>query len=207
MTRSSESDDTPRYKVGKVIERYSLDGLGDELEARWIGDRAGSASLRELAVYFNTQVLHSVLTESRLQQSSRDVETIYEVLTGNDVSRGERTRIEKTLERDGIDVDRLQQDFVSHQAIHTYLTNERGVQKPDEPTDQIESGRQTINRLRSRLVAVAETTLSSLRDTGRLSLGTFDILVEVNVHCTDCQTHKSISELLSDRGCECGETE
>lgn len=196
--------DEPRYKVGKVIQRYGLDGLGAELEARWLGENDESASLRELATDFNKAVLRSVVADSR--QFGGDIDHLYARLTGEDVSRGEQTRLRKRLERDGIDIEQVEADFVTHQAIHTYLTEGRNVRRDTEPDDPVASGRETIDRLRGRLVAVSETTLSTLRDGGAITLGSFDVLTEVTVHCTDCETHKPIRELLADRGCDCPES-
>lgn len=203
MADSPHTNDTPRYKVGKVIKRYSLDGMGEDLEARWIGDDVDSDSLRELAEYFNKELLRKTLTESERQQFSGEIETIYRLLTGDKISRGEQTRIRKVLERDGVDVEQLERDFVTHQAIHTYLTKGREIKKEDETGDRLESAHQTINRLRSRLIAVTETSLSNLQEVGLLTLGSFDVFVEMRVHCTDCGMHKNISELFADGGCEC----
>jgi len=199
----TDTDSTPRYKVGKVIQRYSLDEMAGELENRWIGAEREEHSLRELATYFNRELLRTVLAESDQQYRSGEVDTIYHSLTGDDVSRGEQTRIRKQLERAGIDIEQLQQDFVTHQAIHTFLTKGRAVEKETENEDPIKTASKTINRLRNRLIAVSETTLSRLSNADTITLGSFDILVDINVHCTDCGTHKPLSELLTDRGCEC----
>lgn len=193
---------SPHYKVGTVIQRYSLNGMAEKLERRWLGVDGDSHSLRDLAVYFNTELLRSVLEDADYRHAG-DVDTIYNQLTGDDVSRGEQTRLQKQLERAGVDIETLQQDFVTHQAIHTFLTKGRGVEKETGVDDRVETARGTLNRLRSRLVAVSETTLSRLADADVIALGSFDILVDIRVHCTDCGTHKSLSELLSDRGCEC----
>lgn len=201
MTESS--GDTPRYKVGKIIERYSLEGMGSDLESRWSSGGSESYSLRELADYFNKEVLRSALADGERQQISSDIETTYQLLTGDEVSRGDSIRVQKGLERSGVDVAQLTEDFVTHQAIHTYLTKGRGVTKEVETGDRLQSARETINRLRSRLIAVTETTLSNLSKTEIITLGSFDIFIEINVHCTDCGTHSSISELLTDQGCEC----
>lgn len=203
MTTSADANGGPRYKVGKVIDQYSLTEMGNQLEARWTGDYPDSYSLRELAEYFNKEVLRVVLADTDHQQFSGGIDHIYHLLTDDDVSSGDRTRIRNALERDGIDVEALKQDFVTHQAIHTYLTKGRDVQKEEETPNRVENTRGTINRLRSRLIAVSETTLTQLRESGTISLGDFDVLVDISVHCTDCETHKNLFELLTDRGCEC----
>ena len=44
-------------KVRRVIETYSLSGLGEELAARWVGEGYDRESLRALADRFNRRVL------------------------------------------------------------------------------------------------------------------------------------------------------
>lgn len=202
MTESADSNTEPRFKVGEVMDRYSLAGIGDQLEARWTGDYPESYSLRELAAYFNKEVLRVALTDTD-HQFSGGIDHIYRLLTDDDVSSGDRTRLRNTLERDGLDVDNVKQNFVTHQAIHTYLTNGRGVQKDDRTPNRVENARETINRLQSRLIAVSETTLTQLRKSGFISLGEFDVLVDISIHCADCETHKNVFELVAARGCEC----
>ncbi len=48
------------------------------------------------------------------------------MLTDDDVSSGARTKAVHRLERTGVDVERLEADFVSHRAMRTYLTAWRG---------------------------------------------------------------------------------
>lgn len=202
----TEVDSSSRYKVGKLIERYSLEGMARELETRWTGTDGDSESLRDLARYFNKELLRTALAETDQSDHGRDIETIYNKLTDDAVSRGERTRTEKRLAQLGVDVETLTEDFVTHQAIHTFLRNGRNVTKDTTNEDQLQTGRQTINRLQSRLVAVSETTLSRLRDAEIITLGSFKILVNITVQCTDCGTHMNISELLSNGGCDCKES-
>ncbi len=199
----SESTDAPTYKVGKVIQRRSLHDMARELEKRWTGQKREAQSLRELATYFNKELLRSVLGESDQQYRRGEIDHIFEGLTRDNVSVGEQTRIRKQLERSGIDVESLQKDFVTHQAIHTYLTKGRDVTKDTGSADRVKQGSETINRLRSRLNAVTETTLTQLAENDAVTLGSCNVIVDVNVHCTDCGTTKSVSELLDDGGCDC----
>jgi hypothetical protein len=148
-------------------------------------------------------VLRAALADTDHQQFSGGIDHIYRLLTDDEVSSGDRTRIRNALERDGIDVDTVKQDFVTHQAIHTYLTKGRDVRKEQEAPNRVEKARETINRLRSRLIAVTETTLTQLRESGAVDLGDFDVLVDISIHCTDCETHMNLFEVLTDRGCEC----
>lgn len=201
---SKESvEDHPRYKVGKVIKRRSLVGMGDELEAYWLGKDGEKKSLRELADYFNKAVLRSTFKDNERQYLTGDVENTYRLLTGDDVSSGERTQVRRSLEGDGVEVSALKSDFVTHQAIHTYLTEGRGVEKDHNSKNQVDSSRKTINRLKNRLVAVTETILNRLNEKNTLVLGDFDVLVDVTVHCSKCGSHAGVLTVLADGGCDC----
>jgi hypothetical protein len=203
MTSEGHTNDKAKYKVGNIIETYSLEDMGADLESRWLGEGAESQSLRELADYFNRSVLRKTLKENGWQALDREVENIYETLTNDDLSSGEKMEIRRSLEHEGVDIDQLKQDFVTHQAIHSYLTKGRGADKEYTPTDRVESVRKSIQRLKSRLTAVTESSLSRLRDTDTITLGDFDVLVDLSVVCSDCGKHMSISELLEEGGCDC----
>lgn len=206
VTKMVEPDgegDAPTYKVGKVIERADLEGMGERLEQRWLGTTGESHSLRELADEFNVAVLRAALRSNGEQPLAGEVEAMYQALVEDSASSGDRTQIRRTLERKGIDIDRIEEDFVTHQAIHTYLTKGRGVQKQTEVNDRLDAARRTIERLQSRLSAVTETSLSQLRSGDNVTLGEFEVLVTVDVVCTDCGTHSNVAELLDGRGCDC----
>ncbi|WP_435144119.1 rod-determining factor RdfA [Halobaculum sp. P14] len=196
------SDDSrPNVKVARVIDEYELDGLGAELERLWVGNGEESRSLRDLADLFNRRVLDAALRDADVQ---RDTGQTYEALTGDDVSEGVRTQVVRALEDRGVDADELTADFVSHQSIHTYLTEYRGAEKA-EPSDEdvLERSESTVARLRGRLEAVTRNTLESLRDGDRLTLGDFDVLVDVRVFCADCGADYPVTDLFARGGCDC----
>ena len=191
-------------KVDRLLTEYSLPGMDEQLIASWTGDADERRSLRDLAEYFNRELLRAAMAEAGMTTLDGEVANTYRLLTAEDVSTGVRTQAETTLERNGIDPQRLRTDFVSHQAIHTYLTKQRGVEHPSEPVgDRARKTERTIRRLGSRLVAVAEKRLRSLRDAGTITLGTFSVLVDVRVVCEDCGTHTDVPTLLGDGGCDC----
>ena len=191
-------------KVDRLLTEYSLPGMDEQLIASWTGDADERRSLRDLAEYFNRELLRAAMAEAGMTTLDGEVANTYRLLTAEDVSTGVRTQAETTLERNGIDPQRLRTDFVSHQAIHTYLTKQRGVEHPSKPVgDRAGKTERTIRRLGSRLVAVAEKRLRSLRDAGTITLGTFSVLVDVRVVCEDCGTHTDVPTLLGDGGCDC----
>ena len=66
--------DRPDSKVARLIDRYGLDGLGDELERRWTADGAERLSLRDCAALFNRRLLEEALLSAGADAFQRDVE-------------------------------------------------------------------------------------------------------------------------------------
>lgn len=192
-----------RYKVERVIERYDLDGWGEELERRWLGESTESESLRDLADNVNLAILRNAIEEAGQVVIDSEVETTYEVLEGDAASSADRSKIRRDLSRAGVDVEELENDFVTHQAVYTYLTKGRGVSKEAKQGDPIESSDETINRLKSRTGVVTESELKRLVSRSEITLGEFDVLVTINVVCQDCGTQRDVSGLLADKGCDC----
>lgn len=193
-------------KVGRLIDEYDLTGYGDQLVRLWQGEDGERKSLRELAAAFNRRILATKLAESNVQTIEGELENLYRLLTDDDVSTSARTEAQNRLVRNGIELDTLLEDFVSHQAIHTYLRRVREVEPPakaSETDNTIEKRRASIQRLRNRLVAVAERNINALRNAGDLSIGMFDVTVAVTVHCTECHSSFDITEFYDQRECNC----
>jgi len=194
-------------KVERVVQKYDLPRLGNELAERWTGEGSRQASLRELADEFNVRVLQAAMEEAGLSPLEGEARNMYDLLTRDDVSSGERTRAERQLERNELDVEELKSNFASHQAIHTYLTEHRGVERKSQSTDDpLERAKETVQRLTSRTQAVTENTCENLTDDG-LTLGDFDVLVDVRIHCEDCGRTANVTDLIERGGCDCAADE
>lgn len=191
-------------KVAQLIEAYDLEGLGAELEAAWTGEGGERKSLRELEEEFNLRLMEQALRDAGQQTLERDVETLYQNLTDEDVSAGVKTELRNRLEADGVDVETLESSFVSYQAIRSYLKNYRGADY-EGPTDaeKLSRDRDTIQRLMTRTRSVAEKRLEQSRDTDRLNLAEFDAFVSLEILCQRCGTLHNIDELLDNGGCDC----
>jgi hypothetical protein len=191
-----------KTKVARLLDKYGLDGLGDELEQSWTADN-DRRSLRELADYFNQQLLEHRLDQVNKQVLDGESSNIYRLLTADEVSSAEQTRVERQLKRDGIDIDNLTSEFVTYQAVRTYLKEERGAEYEPDRKDPAEREKKNIGQLRGRTAAVTEDKLAQLRKNEDISLGNFSTLVDIRVVCEDCSTQRTVSELLSSGGCEC----
>lgn len=188
-------------KVARVIHQYDLDGMGAKLEAAWTGDSNERTSLRDLADEFNEAVLEAALRKENVSLASVDASSTYDALRGE--SGSSKMRARRRLEREGIDVDKLTGDFVSHQAIHTYLTKEREANFIASNDDIAERKIETIQKLQARLSAVAETGISSLANADELDSDDYEVLVDVRAICPHCGADSPIGELVRRGGCKC----
>jgi len=198
------TEDTPnrRGKVERLIDEYGLEGVGAELVDSWTAAGEDRRSLRDLARYFNRQLLRRRLDRADVSSVAVDEETVFRRLRGEETSPGVRTRMRGQLEREGVDVDSLEADFVSHTAVRTFLRH-RGASRPDTATDRVAAEAGHIQRLRSRTATVTEDKLEQLRTTGRIDVGEFRVLVDVQIFCEECQTQFDVNELLEARQCSC----
>lgn len=187
----------PRSKVVRVIEAYGLDEIGDELERRWLATDDNGMSLRELADYFNQAVLETAIERSELSVLDVDVDRLYAQLTDDEVSGGVRTRVERRLERNGIDVESMTDDFVTHQTIHTYLREYRDVEQPDPtPEQRRASAIERIQKLQDRSAAVTKDAIEALQRAELVPEGDVDVVVDVQVIYTDSGEQFDVFELI-----------
>ena len=202
MSNDSCNTMSRRSKVSRLIDEYELSDIGNELEHQWTAaeDRM---SLRDLADYFNVQVLTAAMDEQDVSTLAGEPDTVYEILTEDTVSSADKTRIRRRLEREGVDVDKLLNDFVSYQAVRTYLKSDREVEYERSEVDRIARESNNIRKLRGRTLSVTESKLSQLKRSGDLKLGTYRTLVDIRVVCQDCGSQYSVTDLLDRGGCDC----
>ena len=205
MSGADNSGRGRKSKVAKLIAQYDIGNMGEELEQKWTAEGEERRSLRALADEFNQRLTREALENAGVQTVNGEVENAYRVLTDEEASSADRTRLARRLKRDGVDVDGLTADFVSYQAIRTYLHNHRNVSY-DGATgadDQRQRASETIQRLQSRTTAVAETKIEQLRNTEEFTLGEFRVINDVRVVCTECDNRYVIGDLLTGDGCAC----
>jgi len=201
----TEKNDGYQSKVDQLISEHDLRGLGDELEGRWTRDEDRD-SLRDLAEYFNKKLLATAIERSEFEPVDGGIDNLYRILTADDVSSGVRQETKNRLSQQGIDVESVKAYFVTYQAIRTYLQNCRNVESPQRSHDarsRRNLKRRAIQRLIGRLNTVTTEALTELNNAGSLTLGEFEVIVSVNIHCSDCGSRFSVTELLNEGGCYC----
>ncbi|AZH25345.1 rod-determining factor RdfA [Haloplanus aerogenes] len=185
-----------RSKVATAIETHDLDGIGAELESRWSREQ-DRWSLRRLADYFNAELLEQMLREAGGTTVEIDPADLYDRVQSDD--RTTRTEAERLLERAGVDVDALRSEFVSYQAIRTYLRSHRGAEPPTDDGPTVDDAVGTIRRLDGRLTSVARDRLSNLDD---LAVASPRVLTSIRVYCDDCGARLDL-DALDDGACNC----
>jgi len=161
----------------RVLEEYDLHGLGAEPEELWTVEDDRS-SLRNLSAYLNQQLLKQALENADKQILDGEVENIYRLLTDDEVSSAERMRVRRRLERDDVDIEALESDFVTYQAIRTYLQEHRGAEYTPAKTEPLEREAMNLQQMRGRTAVVTEknsnnsvkTTNSSSMSSGHSSI-------------------------------------
>lgn len=190
-------------KIGRVIRKYELTGVPAELATRWAGNGGDRYSLRSLADYFNERVLAAAVADAGVDSMPGGAENLYLVLTGEEGSAGERTELRRRLERDGVDVDALKRDFVSHQTIHTFLTDHLEERYEVDDDEQLRKDADRVSRLESRLAAVAGDAVERSDRVGRITVGDTEVFVETRVLCTECGETTTVQDLFENGGCAC----
>ena len=199
---STDSQSPVNTKVARIIETYDLTDLDAYLEAAWLGDGVEKKSLRALAREVNYRILESIFDQHAMQTVDGEIPNLYTLLTDEEASVGSRIEAEHRLRELGVDIEQLRRDFVSHQAVHTYLTKSRGISyEAATPSreERIEDRIQMLRRLRTRLEAVTESTIDELLD----SIDDVEIISTVSVQCSHCGSSYSLEEYLRSDGCDC----
>lgn len=197
----SQTNGGRRTKVARVIDDYDLTGMGSRLEAAWTGESGDRTSLRDLADEFNEAVLEAAIRDTGGAPLEFEVSGTYEALSSG--TGAGATRARRRLEREGVDVDAVESDFVTHQAVHTYLKRDRDASLPSDNGDRRERKVKSVEKLQGRLTAVTESAVNSLAAAGELDHTDYDVLVNVRVVCPDCGVDRPVGELLRKGGCGC----
>jgi hypothetical protein len=190
-----------RTKVVRVIDEYGLDGKGAELEAAWTGEVGERKSLRDIADDFNEAVLEAALKDAGVSPISFKVTGTYESLQED--AEPDATRVRRRLEREGVNPDAVSRDFVTHQAIHTYLTKDRKASIPEGDENAIERKVETIEKLEGRVAAVTESAVAELAAADKLDGDDYAVIIDVRVVCPNCGSGQAVGDLFQRGGCDC----
>lgn len=195
----SDTDHGCSCKLGRTAERYGLTGLAGRLDSEWLD---GGTSLRGLAERFNARVVRAAMEETEAPPLEGEAENVHRLLTDDDVSSGMRTQARRRLAQRGVAVDELESSLVSYQTVNRHLKRCLGAERSEEEADVVQRCGDRVFALQSRTAAVAEDALAQVRDADALTLGEFDVFVDVGVTCRECGYHGPVDAVLEE-GCRC----
>ena len=205
----SGQTETCSCKVGRSADSYRLDGLDTELVRR---RREADASLRDLADYTNRRILEAALGAASVDLADTiygavgdddAVEVLYDVLAGDDTPAERVARVRTRLSQEGVDVEAIRSDWVTHSTVRTHLRECLDVDTSREASISVEDGRDTMEWARNRCTNIVRETLARMRSAGLLATGPLDVSVSIRVTCTDCGATYRPDALLSARECDC----
>jgi len=154
-------------------------------------------------MFFNQQLLRTAMADVGLETLEGEVENIYRLLSDDEVREADRMRTRRRLEREGVNVGELTSDFLTYQAIRSYLKDTRGAEYTPNDWDPIEREIENFEKIRGRTASITEGKLEQLRRNDQLDLGTFRTFIEISVVCEDCGIRYEVAELLDRGRCEC----
>lgn len=187
-----------RCKVDDGVEDYGLQAPGTELDsihdylaARWTGAEGyRSVGYRQLADWFNRQLLRRVYDEHGRSTTGTRLDSEYGALTGDDDLV--REEVVADLAATGIDAEAVVDDMVSPRTMHRHLTGCLDAEKsPQEAETDWE--RASVERAREQLeekVAKAASALASKE--ALLGADAADIDVRIYLACPECATRVTL---------------
>lgn len=193
-------DDGCGCKVERIASEYELEDVDSWLTAEWQDE----VSVRQLATELNKDIIEVELSTANVSQVKWSRERVHKALRTDELSNAEEIEVQNELDRDGIDVERLSSDLVSHQTVYRHLTQCLGVSKSKrtDPEKRREQAKDTVFALQRRTESVTETTVETLQSAGVTHLGDVEVLTDIRVVCNDCD-HVMGFETAIDEGCHC----
>lgn len=189
-------------KVDRVTDEYDLQELDDRVLRLREND---DASLRSLESYINQWMLKRAMVENGMTVLDGAEENYHRLLTDDDVMDTARREARRELEQAGVDVDELEDDFVSYQTVRKHLNECLDTDTSEEYTPDIEDARDNFNALIQRVKNVVSRTINRFRKYDVVQIGEPEVRVSVKLRCGDCgRTHELHSFLDSPR-CACAD--
>lgn len=200
VDQQAEQSRSRTTKIDRIIDKYDLDGIRDELRVRWTSEE-NRDSLRDLEAYFNQRVLSAAVETVGTIPLDGEIENLYRLLTEDDVQESNKTHARRRLEREGVDVDGVCSDFVSHQTVYRYLTNHLEVESPEEEGAADENYVERVRALQNRTKVVTKDVVKRLQDDSDVDESDLDVLVDVKIRCPECGQYHRIEHFTEETEC------
>lgn len=190
----SEKSST-KMKLIRVIDKYNLEGLGDELVEQWTATGPHRKSCRELADFFNTRVLDAALREEGIIWDKSLVEDCAVIIADKD-----RSLTGFDIQNRGVDTDDVEDDMLTYQTVHNYLTNIRGIDLNKDPNG-IRDRINNLQQMQSKMETVASNTASRSINRDQIDGPVPSIEITAEYICQACGGRTKVTQYLQNRGC------
>lgn len=184
-----------KMKLIRVMDKYDLEGLGDELVEQWTTTGPHRKSCRELADFFNTRVLDAALREEGIVWDKSLVEDCAVIIADKD-----RSLTGFDIQNRGVDTDDVEDDMLTYQTVHNYLTNIRGIDLNKDPSgirDRIDN----LQQMQSKMETVASNTASRSINRDQIDGPVPSIEITAEYICKACGGRTKVTQYLQNRGC------
>lgn len=187
-------------KVCRVLADRDLGHYDERLLSEWRGDEAQRKGYRQLARWLNITLLRREMDKAGLPTLGKEAESKYDRLRGEETNAAEVADI---LEREGIDVERLYDDFVSYGVVRTHITECLGAEyEPGEPDDWETNA---IDIARDHARGKVHDAVRSLAGKGVIEAGgDITVHLDVELECETCRSRVPLRRALRrGRVCRC----
>lgn len=185
-------------KVGRVAEEYDLspglshETLDEQLKYRWLGsEEYPEMSHRTLADWLHKHLLRTRYTEHGRSTLEPHLESDYEAL--KDAESDNHHAVLSDLETDGIDGEKLLDDFISPATMYRHLTECLDVEKGGKQQSDATSDRNKLEYIESTAEMYISDLLSSWENKGTvLHASDADTTVRIYLECPECAKQTNI---------------
>jgi hypothetical protein len=188
----------PCCKVTRVIEDYGINLGTDTHEnvSQYFIDRwqAGELGYRSVARLLNKRMLRSASVQAGRQVTDPQIESEYAALQGDDPE--DAAEVRTALDSAGIDVEALEDSFLSHMAIRRHFQGCLAVEPP-ERNESSEWQREAIPAVRDQFEArIAELCRSLAHNDIVPDAAEATIQLPIYLRCASCPTRTPIEEAI-----------
>jgi hypothetical protein len=171
-------------KICRVLEERGMERYENRLVEQWSADRGQRKGYRQLATWLNVLMLRREMDRAGLSTLGDEAASKYKRLTGDDGTVVAEVR--DVLRNSGIDVDALENDFVSYGVIRTHLIDCLGEEHETESTDWEP---EAIEIARSNAEKKAREAVHTLVNKAKLDVGgDVRVSASIELECDECHT-------------------
>lgn len=188
-------------KVCRVLDEQGVDHYDDRLLEEWQADRSQRKGYRALTRWLNVTLLRREMDRAGLPTLGGEAASKYERLQNDD---GDGAEVERMLRREGVDVDALQDDFVSYGVMRTHLLDclDAEYERAESASDWED---ESIRIARDHAEGKITEAVQSLVNKDEIAAGgDVSVHVEPEIECGECRMRAPLRRVRR-RGyvCEC----